>query len=119
MLSATVLGVLGTIVFCTAAGIWAETMAFRGFVPEAIGALLIALALVPSVAFLPVGVAAMLGGAMAIRAGKRMADPEQRRRMAAGLRLGWRIAWMSFLISTFLSGVCYLIMLVIAVLVDS
>jgi len=113
VLWATGLGVLGTAVFCTAAGIWSETVAPRGVLREAIEAMLIILAFVPSAAFLPVGAAAMLGGAMARRAGKRMDDPEQRGRMSAGLRLGWRIAWMSFLISTFLSGVGYLIMLVL------
>jgi len=116
VLSATGLGVLGTAVFCTAVGIWGETVAPHGVLQEAIEAMLMTLAFVPSLAFLPVGAAAMLGGAMARRAGKRMEDPEQRQSMSAGLRLGWRIAWMSFLISTFLSGIGYLIMMFISIL---
>jgi hypothetical protein len=65
---------------------------------------------VPSLACLPIGAAALIGGSRARAAAGKIADPRQRQRMAAGWGLAWQIAWKSFLWSTFGSGLGYLVM---------
>jgi hypothetical protein len=85
---------------------------------EVLQSMLLVLAFVPSLAFLPVGAAAMAGAALARLEARQMPDPAERRRMAAGMGLAWRIAWKSFLLSSFFSGFGYLIMYIYALMVS-
>ena len=80
--------------------------------------LLIALAFAPSVAFLLVGAAVMLAAVLARIRARKMPDPVERKQVAAGMRLAWRIAWTSFVGATFASGAGYLAMYVIALFMD-
>ena len=99
-----------------------------GFVPTSLGILgltwlamfssdfaaipLGALVFVPSLAFLPVGLCAFVGAWIADRKinARHQGEPPSQ---TGAFRLAWRIAWMSFLFSTLLSGVGYLVMLLI------
>jgi hypothetical protein len=75
------------------------------------------LAFFPSLAFLPVGLSVLVGAWIAnwqIRARHRGA-PLQR---TGAYRLAWRVAWMSFVFSTLLTGVGYLIMLLMWVVAE-
>jgi hypothetical protein len=71
-----------------------------------------ALVFVPSLVFLPVGLCAFVGAWIANReiGARRQGEPPLQ---TGAFRLAWRIAWMSFLFSTLLSGVGYLMMLLI------
>jgi len=79
---------------------------------------MIALILVPSLAFLPVGAAAMIGALGARAKATQIPDPEERKQMGAGMRLAWRITWKSLAWSTFASGFGYLVMYLIALFLD-
>ena len=87
-------------------------------ISDLLESILLVLAIVPSLAFLPVGAAAMFGALLAKGRASRMPDPAERRRMAIGMALAWRIAWKSFLLSSFFSGFGYLIMYVYALIVS-
>ena len=76
------------------------------------------LAFFPSLAILPVGVVAMLAALLVILKAATIDDRDERARMRAGLRLAWRITWMSFLWATFASGLGYLVMLIIALFMN-
>jgi ABC-type Fe3+ transport system permease subunit len=77
------------------------------------------LAFVPSLAAIPIGVGAMLGGLRARSLERSVAAPDggPRPEKSYAMQLAWRIAWRSFLYSTLFSGIGYLLMLLIAVLV--
>lgn len=91
---------------------------------------LIGLAFGPSLAAIPVGIGALLGGLLArpferaaaapLLNGLLARPPEQAAAASGGetphyaMRLAWRIAWCSVLFSTLFSGIGYLIMLLIA-----
>jgi len=120
VLRATLLGAFATAVLITlAAAVVAQTSPPESFLAEGVALILVALIFVPSLAFLPVGAAAMVGAALAKRIeGGRTSDPIERQRIAAGMGLAWRIAWVSFLLSGFLSGFGYLTMYVMALFMD-
>lgn len=105
------IGIIGTL-FC------ALVMAcFFAHLRELVIALLWVLAFLPSLVFLPVGLSVLVGAWIAnrqIRARHEGEPPQQ----TGAFRLAWRIAWMSFLFSTLLSGAGYMIMLLIYVVVN-
>jgi hypothetical protein len=77
-------------------------------------ALLGVLIFFPSLVFMPVGLSGFVGAWIAnrqIRA-RHQGVPPQR---TGAFRLAWRVAWMSFAFSTLLTGVGYLIMLLMYV----
>jgi len=117
VLACTWAGVVGTAILIGLAVLAVDSGETFWF-SDLLESILIVLAIVPSLAFLPVGVAAMLGAALARLKARRVPDPAERRRMAAGMGLAWRIAWKSFLLSSFLSGFGYLIMYVYALIVS-
>ncbi len=79
-----------------------------------------ALVFLPSLALLPVGAGAMLGAALARKTEAwRIAAPEERQRIGAGMGLAWRIAWKSFVWATFASGIGYLLMFLIGLAFDA
>jgi hypothetical protein len=120
VLASTWVAVLGTAALITAAAIWVSGGSAAGSVfRDATEGLLWVLAFVPSLAMLPVGAAALIGAALArwIERARR-SDLARRKSVGAGLGLAWRIAWMSFVWSTFLSGAGYLAMYVIALFID-
>jgi hypothetical protein len=120
VLHATWLGVVCTAAWITLAAIVTlNPSSPESRVTSVMGLFVGALVLVPSLALLPVGAAAMVGALLAKKIeGARTSDPEERQRISAGMGLAWRIAWKSFLLSTFLSGVGYLVMYVIVLLYD-
>lgn len=116
-----ILGAVGLGIAGTAAFITAGSLILGGAGPwywELLRMPVLAVIFVPSLPMLPVGAAALLGAAAARRKAATIADPHQRARMAAGMGLAWRIAWRSFLGATFASGIGYLVMYLIALLLD-
>ena len=120
ILASTWVAVLGTAALITAAAIWVSGGSGTGSGGrDATEGLLWGLAFVPSLALLPVGAAALIGAGLARWIEKaRRSDPAERRSISAALGLAWRIAWMSFVWSTFLSGAGYLAMYVIALFIE-
>lgn len=120
VLRATWLGVFCTAALITLAAVVADnTFPRKSFLTEVVGLILGTLGYVPSLALVPVGAAAMVGAAVAKRIeGPRTSDPNERQRIAAGMGLAWRIAWVSFLLSGFFSGFGYLAMYVIVLFMD-
>jgi hypothetical protein len=113
VLDAITVGVAATAIVLVPCGVWIAK-GTPGPLVELMGAVFIVLAFIPSLALLAAGVPAMVGGLRARRTAAHIADPVERQQMAAGMRLAWRIAWMSLLWSTYFSGVGYLVMYVIA-----
>jgi len=110
-------GVFGTAILIALAIVAVDAGQPSG-ISDLLESILLVLAIVPSLAFLPVGAAAMGGAALAKLEARHIPDPAERRRMAAGMGLAWRIAWKSFLLATFLSGIGCLVMYVIALFLD-
>jgi hypothetical protein len=118
---ATWLGIVGTAAVLISLGVAeasASHLSTLRWIFVASEATFITLALVPSLALLPVGVVAMLAALVVRLRAATVPDPVERARMRAGLRLAWRIAWMSFILATFWSGLGYLVMYFIALFVD-
>jgi hypothetical protein len=76
------------------------------------------LVFLPSLALLPVGAAAMLAAVFVRVKAATLSDPVERARMRGGVRLAWRITWMSFVLATFASGFGYLVMYIIALFTE-
>jgi len=66
------------------------------------------LAFFPSLAFIPIGIGAIVGALMAKVRIATSRDAELEQRPVRAMRLAWRITWKSFLWSTFGAGIGYL-----------
>ena len=118
VMNAVGLGIAGTAVFIALGAVILSGAGGGPWYLELLRMPVLAVIFLPSLAMLPVGAAAMLGASLAKRRAAAMADPAERARMAAGMGLAWRIAWKSFLLATFLSGIGCLVMYVIALFLD-
>ena len=120
VLASTWMAVVATAGLIVAGAIWVSvTPSQGGAIRAATEAILWGLTFLPSLALLPVGLAALIGAALARRIERpRRSDPADREGISAGLGLAWRIAWTSFVWATFLSGAGYLAMYVIALFMD-
>jgi hypothetical protein len=105
-----VLGILATVLLVGLAAYYAgKGVSWARTISDAI---LVVLAFGPSLAVIPPGVAALLA-VLAVRPFLRRAScADDQPVRADGVRLAWRISWMTFLAATLLSGLGYLVMLV-------
>jgi hypothetical protein len=98
--NAVVMGGLITIVLLTAGWFWVAQAGPSSFLKDSISNVLVTLAFVPSLAFLLVGISALIAALFAKRSAAHRRDPITREEMAAGVRLALRIAGLSLVYST-------------------
>lgn len=98
--NAMIIGGLITIFLLTAGWFWVAQAGPSSFLKDSIGNVLVTLAFVPSLAFLLVGISALIAALFAKRSTAHRRDPVERKEMSAGVRLALRITGLSLVYST-------------------